>query len=228
MHYYVADSSPKRGRDYHRFLGFAFLALFVVLLGKVWVPYAAAAVNATAITFLPPNWTQSYIAATLPKTHNVTTENKLIIHTNALRIEAPIVEGVDPDSLLKGVGHDPASSLPGEQGRFILSGHRFWPNASPWATVFFSLDKLTVGDKVEVRYNGQSYSYTVTEQWNVPKDKAHPQLAPATAPLLTIYTCGPTPYSSKNRLGFHAVLDESKIRSESGSVLGTFHEGVVE
>lgn len=228
MHYYVADTPPKRGRDHNRFLGFGFLLLFFVLVGKVWVPYAMAAVHATAITVLPPSWAQSYIAATLPRTATTPTENKFIINTADLHIEAPIIEGIDPDSLIKGVGHDPKSSKPGEQGRFIISGHRFWPSSSPWATVFFSLDKLKIGDKIEVQYQGKTYHYHVTEQWNVPKQEAYPKLGPTAVPTLTIYTCGPTPYSAKNRLGFNAVLDETAIRQDSGAVLGTFQEGVVE
>jgi LPXTG-site transpeptidase (sortase) family protein len=235
MHYFVGDEPanqlnhmPKRGRDHNRFLGFGFLVLFLVLVGKIWVPYAMAAVHATAVVVLPPSWAQSYIAATLPKTAETASENKLTITTNDLHIEAPIVEGIDSESLIRGVGHDPKSSKPGEQGRFILSGHRFWPSSSPWATVFFSLDKLKVNDKIEVRYNGKTYRYHVAETWNVPKDDAHPRLAATSVPTLTIYTCGPTPYSSKNRLGFNAVLDESSLRQDAGAVLGTFQEGVME
>lgn len=186
-----------------------------------------AVVNAAAITFLPPDWADNYIAATLPKTDAATTENRLYIDVPGLHIDAPIVEGIDPDSLLKGVGHDPASVGPGEQGRFILSGHRFWPDLSPWATVFFSLDKLKVGDTVNVSYGGELYSYKIYESFNVPKDKAHPELAPATDPILTIYTCGPTAYSAKNRLGFHARLDETKKKRESIQVMDTLQDGIL-
>lgn len=227
MHHYIAEEKSKR--NYNKPIGFAFLVVFLILLGQIWVPFAKAAINATAVTVLPPDWAQSYINATLPKAAFAHTPNRLIIKTKDLNIEAPIVEGVDPDSLLKGVGHDPKSSLPGEQGRFILSGHRFWPFAnSPWSTVFFSLDKLKIGDKIQVTYNDKTYTYFVAEQFNVPKDKAHPQLGPSTKPTLTIYTCGPTAYSAKNRLGYHAMLDEAEVKKEAPKALDAFQDSVID
>lgn len=191
------------------------------------MPYAQAMVNATAVTFLPPEWAETYIAAALPQTQNHETGDRLIIKTSELSINAPIVTGVEPEQLLKGVGWDPASSKPGQQGRTIISGHRFWPDSSPWATVFFSLDKLKIGDTIAIRYAGQDYRYRITETWNVPKDKAHPHLVPTTEPILTIYTCGPTPYSAKNRLGFNAVLDQAPLRQQSTQVIQTLQAGVL-
>lgn len=226
MHYHLVRHHEHRSVKYQKLLGLLCLAVFLALVGKIWVPYAMAAVNATAITVLPPDWADSYIAATLPKTAQVATENRLIIQTKDLRIDAPIINGIDPKSLLKGVGHDPASVKPGEQGRTVISGHRFWPDRSPWATVFFSLDKLKIGDTITVLYEGQQYRYRVTEQWDVPKDKAHPQLAPTTQPILTIYTCGPTPYSAKHRLGFNAVLDQTELKQESQQVIETLQDGL--
>ncbi len=226
MHYHLSNDKPVKRFTVQTFLGLTCVALFLGLMFKIWVPYALAFTNATVIRFLPPDWAQTYIEATLPKTAFAQADNKLIIHTDSLHIEAPIVEGTDGSSLLKGVGHDPASSLPGSQGRVVLSGHRYFPDSSPWATVFFSLDRLKVGDQITVLYNGQSYNYHVTESWEVPKDQAAPHLAPTTAPLLTIYTCNPT-YSSKRRLGFTATYDETKIKSESNKVIDTFQEGIL-
>lgn len=228
MHYYIP--TIKKSDSWFspvRLIGLLFLLTFIVLMAKIWVPYAAAAVNATAITFLPPEWAGSYIAATLPKTARTATGNKIIIQTSNLHIEAPIVDGVTPADLLKGVGHDPASSVPGAQGRVILSGHRFWPDSSPYATIFFSLDKLKVGDKININYNSNEYVYRVSEQWDVPKDEAYPHLAPTTDSILTIYTCGPTPYSAKHRLGFNAVLESSPVKQEAPKALDTLQEGVL-
>lgn len=173
MHYHLGPEPKTQRFTTRKLLGILCLAVFLALVGKVWVPYAQAMVNATAIKFLPPDWADSYIAATLPKTHQAATENRLVIRTADLSINAPIVHGVEPEQLLAGVGWDPASSKPGQQGRVVMSGHRFWPHSSPWATVFFSLDRLKIGDYITVTYDGQEYRYRVTETWNVPKDKAH-------------------------------------------------------
>lgn len=228
MHYHLVESSKAQNISSHnKIIGLACLALFLVLVGKIWLPYTAAALNATIITVLPPAWANSYIQATLPKTALAQTDNQLIIETADLHIAAPLVEGVSPADLLKGVGHDPTSAKPGEQGRVVISGHRFWPDSSPWATVFFSLDKLRKDDIISLHYQGQAYRYKVTDSWDVPKDQAYPQLAPSTQPILTIYTCGPTPYSAAHRLGFNAVLDESSLKEEANETIQALQEGVL-
>lgn len=229
MHYHLGttEERPPTGRR-HRLIGLLFLAIFLGLVGKVWVPYAHALVNATAIKFLPPEWADSYLAASLPSTIDRESGNRLIIKTDSLAIDAPVVEGVSPQELLNGVGHDPASAKPGAMGRTVISGHRFWPHSSPWATVFFSLDRLKVGDYITLKYDGQSYRYRVTESWNVPKNQAVPKLAPTVEPILTIYTCGPTPYSAKNRLGYNAILDQSDRLKEHNERLEGLQQGVLE
>ena len=226
MHYHLANDQPQFW-DRGRWLGLACLAVLVFLLLKVWLPYGVALANATAIKFLPPSWAESYIAATLPNTATVQTGNRLIIETSTLHINAPIIESAEQKDLLRGVGHDPVSAIPGSQGWVVISGHRFWPDASPWATIFFSLDRLKVGDRVALLYNGQTYHYTVKERWAVPKDKAIPRLGPTTMPMLTLYTCGPNPYSNKERLGFDALLDESKSQQQAPKVIETLQDGVL-
>lgn len=226
MHYHLLDKSKIAVRQPNRLIGLVFLAVFLALVGKVWVPYAQAITHATAIKILPPAWADQYIEATLPARHKIDTANRLVIRNSDLSINAPIVTGVSSEELLRGVGWDPQSAKPGQQGRVVISGHRFWPSNSPWATVFFSLDKLKIGDAIDLRYEGREYRYIVKESWNVPKQKAHPYLSPTTTPILTIYTCGPTPYSAKNRLGFTAILDQAQQPQESGKVIDALQTGI--
>lgn len=68
--------------------------------------------------------------------------------------ELPIVEGTDANDLAKGVGHYRDSSLPGEQGQMVLSGHR--------DTVFRRLGELKIGDSLIVKMPKGSYTYQIT------------------------------------------------------------------
>lgn len=68
--------------------------------------------------------------------------------------ELPIVEGTDANDLAKGVGHYEGSSLPGEQGQIVLSGHR--------DTVFRRLGELKIGDSLIVKIARGSYTYQIT------------------------------------------------------------------
>lgn len=225
MHYYLAPPQPTKGWRWQRRLGWLCLLIFLGLLVKIWIPYTTALARASAIRWLPPEWTTQYVSASLPAPGQIPIGNRLIIPS--LGVNAPIIEGVGDAELLRGVGHDPASSLPGKQGRTVVSGHRFTPKASPWSTVFFSLDKLKVGESLTLFYNGQRYTYRITKGFDVPKDKLPEELAPVTAPVLTLYTCGPTPYSTKHRIGWHAVLDESERKETGTEVITTLHEGLL-
>lgn len=227
MHYHLVSDRPIRPvLTREKWLGLSCLAIFILIMAKVWLPYARAVINASAITFLPPDLAESYFKANLPSTAQAASSNKLWIETANLRLTAPIVEGDSFESLLSGVGHDPQSVKPGEQGRVVISGHRFYPNASPYATIFFALDKLKVGDSINIIYNNQPYRYIVKESWEVSKEQAVAHLGPSTGRELTIYTCSPT-YSSKRRLGFNAVLDESSIKKDSSKVIEALHEGIL-
>lgn len=227
MHYHLDYQPESPALAKTRLIGLGFLVVFLTLLAKIWIPYSLAALHAGALTFLPPEWAVHYQAAMLPKTAAARTQNRIIINTPELRIDAPLIEGIGPDELLKGVGHDPVSAKPGAQGRVVLSGHRFWPDSSPWATVFFALDKLKPNDIITIIYGNATYRYKVSESWNVPKDEAKPLLQPSTQSILTLYTCGPTPYSAKNRLGFHAILDESGQQQQANDVLQTLQDGIL-
>ncbi|GGP17141.1 class D sortase [Oceanobacillus neutriphilus] len=74
----------------------------------------------------------------------------------------PIVEGTDPDSLDKGVGHLSNSVLPGQNEQILLSGHR--------DTVFRDFGELEIGDTFVVKMPYGEYSYEIRETEIVPED----------------------------------------------------------
>ena len=70
--------------------------------------------------------------------------------------EKPLVEGVDLDSLGKGVGHFPKSALPGQMGNFAVAAHRA-THGEPFAY----LDRMQPKDKVVVETRDRWYVYTI-------------------------------------------------------------------
>ncbi len=77
-----------------------------------------------------------------------------ILEIPRVQAELPIVEGTDPNDLEKGVGHYKGSSLPGENGQIVLSGHR--------DTVFRRLGELKIGDSLIVKIPKGTFSYEIT------------------------------------------------------------------
>ncbi|WP_152658506.1 class D sortase [Oceanobacillus sp. CFH 90083] len=74
----------------------------------------------------------------------------------------PIVEGTDPDSLKKGVGHLSNSVFPGQGEQILLSGHR--------DTVFRNFGDLEIGDTFVVQMPYGEYTYEIRETEIVPED----------------------------------------------------------
>jgi sortase A len=67
--------------------------------------------------------------------------------------ELPIVEGTDPDALMKGVGHLTDSVFPGQNEQILLAGHR--------DTVFKRFAELEVGDTFIVHLPYGEYEYEI-------------------------------------------------------------------
>lgn len=74
----------------------------------------------------------------------------------------PVVEGTDPDSLKKGVGHLSNSVFPGEGEQVLLSGHR--------DTVFRDFGELEIGDTFIVQMPYGEYTYEIKDTEIVPED----------------------------------------------------------
>lgn len=99
-----------------------------------------------------------------------------------LKAELPIVEGVDPNDLAKGVGHVSGTKLPLDNGQTVLSGHR--------DTVFKGIGRLKVGDKLTVSLPYGDFSYKITKTYVVDaKDRT--VIVPHDHEVLTVTTCYP-------------------------------------
>ena len=94
----------------------------------------------------------------------------------------PVVEGTDPDSLDKGVGHLSNSVLPGDGEQILLSGHR--------DTVFRDFGEIEIGDQFTVNMPDGSYTYEIKETDIVSEDDTS-VIRSMDEEVLVVTTCYP-------------------------------------
>ena len=119
----------------------------------------------------------------------------------SLDLEAVVFEGVTVETLRKGPGHMPWTSLPGQPGNAVISGHR-----TTYGRPFFDLDQLKPGDRIEIETAIGTHLYVVrdsfvvkpTDIW-VTEDRE--------GGWLTLTTCNPK-FSARERLIITAELVE--------------------
>lgn len=99
--------------------------------------------------------------------------------------ELPIVQGVNPDDLLKGVGHDVDTLLPLSGGQTVLSGHR--------DTVFRGVGKLELGDKFIMKLPYGDFAYELVKTQIVDAND-RTIIVPHDEETLTVTTCYPFDY----------------------------------
>lgn len=99
-------------------------------------------------------------------------------------------------ALNKGVWRVQHTSSPDKGGNTVLVGHRF--TYKDPTGVFYHLDKVNVGDKITVHWQGKVYEYIVAETKIVPASQVSIE-NDTEEPQLTIYTCTPL-WSVANRL----------------------------
>ena len=77
-------------------------------------------------------------------------------------------------------------------GNFIIAAHRFSIQPTPQGTIekspFYSIDKLAIGDKVVIDYNGVRYAYQIDNIFDVKPTQIEIE-APSDEPKLTLYSC---------------------------------------
>jgi LPXTG-site transpeptidase (sortase) family protein len=138
-------------------------------------------------------------------------ENKILeelntkIFINSIEVEGNIFEGIDSKTMNKGFWHFPTSNLPGQKGNSVIIGHRY-AKLPPNKDTFFNLDKVKVGDKIEVVQLDQTYTYIVTDTKTVEKNDIS-ILQNYSDYRITLITCSPL-WSSDQRLVIIGKLDK--------------------
>ncbi|MCR4427940.1 MAG: sortase [Caldiserica bacterium] len=125
-----------------------------------------------------------------------------------ISLEARIVPDLSWDNLMAGVGHDPLSAYPGEDGTCVLYGHRFLNWVDPSSGYFYLLDKLEPGDLIVILWEGKVYRYIAKES-KVIEPTDHSIYEKREVPTLVLVTCTPL-WTDKYRLVVFAEL-ESQI-----------------
>jgi sortase A len=103
----------------------------------------------------------------------------------SLDLNVPVVQGTHPDELKQGAGHYAGSSLPGQGGNVVLSGHR--------DTVFRKLKNIQKGDQVTFTTQYGDFVYEITDFKIVHADD-QTVIVPTDYETLTLTTCYPFNY----------------------------------
>ena len=137
------------------------------------------------------------------------TPAKLVIPK--IGVEAPVAWNIEDsqiqEKLLEGVVHFKGTALPGQKGNVFITGHSSYYSwsSSPYKDVFALLEKLSVGDKIYIQYQGANFTYEVTNTKVVsPNDLS--VLEPTPNYNLTLMTCVPVG-TNLNRL----IITSSQI-----------------
>ena len=104
------------------------------------------------------------------------------INISSIGLSSMILEGVDHDTLRRGVGHIPGTALPGEPGNVVLAGHR--------DTFFRALRNIRKDDEITLETLDGSYRYRVDLIQIVAPEQTE-VLDNSGEPTLTLVTCYP-------------------------------------
>jgi sortase A len=131
------------------------------------------------------------------KAEEVPEDNRLII--KKINVSVPIIsissrqDKILQEGLKKGAVIFPQTALPGEKGNCVIVGHssNFSWRKGDYDTIFVLLDKLKIGDEVEIFWEEKKIKYAIFENPQIVKANQTEILASAEEPILTLMTCWP-------------------------------------
>lgn len=128
----------------------------------------------------------------------------------AIGVDAVLIEGVGRSDLREGPGHWPETPLPGLGGNFVVSGHR-----TTYGAPFFKLDKVAVGDEIDVLLPYAAARYQVTRSVIVLPNQTD-VVAQRGVEEISLATCHPI-YSARQRLVVQAKMISFKLLDQAGA-----------
>lgn len=137
----------------------------------------------------------------------------------------PVVEGIAPADLAHGIGHYPATAMPGEVGNFAVAAHRA-TNGEP----FRDIDRLQEGDRVYVETRDEWFVYELDRDqlvapgdvWVIEPVPGDPEATP-TERLITLTTCHPRWGHAQRWVWWGTLVDE--VDKGTGAVPDAIREG---
>lgn len=128
-----------------------------------------------------------------------------------INVDAPVVMEVGPTeeeqlaAMANGIAHvryPGASSVPGQVGNTIFSGHSSsdWTDMGDYKFIFVQLERMAVDDIIYVNYNSTRYSYKVTSMDVVMPTEIDALRYDGDKPIITLITCVPLGTAEKRLL----------------------------
>lgn len=155
---------------------------------------------------------ESQLAVDAGQTGSLTappTDNRLVLP--GIQIDHTVVEGETIRALsANGVWRRPQTSTPDQGGNTVMVAHRFSYNEP---ATFYHLDKVFVGERFAVWWEGVEYIYEVFDIVVVDPSQIEIE-APTAEPIMTLYTCTPV-WTAKDRLVVRAKLVNTDVLKTS-------------
>lgn len=129
--------------------------------------------------------------------------------------KTPIISDVSYRALAMGVGHYPATALPGESGNFAIAGHRA-TNGEPFAR----FERLRAGDLVYVQTKAGFFTYELFDNRKIQEnevwvlDRKPKMLESNSEALLTLTSCDPRWNSTRRWAWWGKLIDFSPERPQ--------------
>jgi len=203
----IFSDRKKRFKESFVFKGIKYFGLFILSIAVVY-----CALNFNSLKIKTSYWYNNDFKSEAPADNgqnpnsssyiiskpNMATIDDSSIYIAAINIKAPILWHTSntpksvSENLLKGVIQIDGTALPGEAGNVFITGHS---SNYPWLkgkynSVFALLDKLVIGDKIQLRYNNIDYLYEVFDTKIVSPDDVS-VMQKTEDQRLTLMTCVP-------------------------------------
>lgn len=203
--------SPHLHERHFRIINHVLLVILVLLSGYImfipFLPEVEAVYNQTLDDTKGYRY-KSNLARQDAKKEQIRVESlKPIPKVNTLVIpeigvDSPIIEDISASALNEGLWRRPHTSTPEKGGNTVITGHRFLYSSGP--KTFYNLDKLKVGDKFFIFWDGKEYDYEIIDIFTVTPDQIEIE-DNTQEPIVTLYTCTPL-WSPTHRLVVKARL----------------------
>ncbi len=151
------------------------------------------------------------------------------LYIDAIKITAPIifsVNTVDENQFLlalrDGVVHYPGTANPGQQGNVVIFGHSSgqWWAPGNYKFIFTVLDKVKIGDKIYIDYQGTRYTYRMYDSKIVPPTELS-VLNQGSDNILTLITCTPVGTSAKRLIVIAKQIDPPVVKPTQANQAAT-------